>query len=157
MKCCWRIFSSLLTFFFICMLICACNDDTVWRYDPGAPDRPVGLAATADNGQVSLRWSPAVNAAAYAVYYATSPGVTPSTGTKIATVVGTSYIKTGLTNDTTYYFVVTSVNSNSESAASDQIAATPALSAPMSRGIWKGRGTSIFLYRERAPAGCAAH
>ena len=138
MKCGWRIFSSLLTFIFICLQLCACNGDTVWRYDPGAPDRPVGLAATADNGQVSLRWSPAVNAAAYAVYYATSPGVTPSTGNKIATVVGTSYIKTGLTNDTTYYFVVTSVNSSSESAASDQIAATPALSGSYVQGDLEG-------------------
>ena len=126
-KCGWQIFAPFVAVGFLCLLLCACGGDAPWRFDPGAPDRPVGLVATADNGQVSLSWPAANNAAAYDVYVSTSPGVSASNGTRIATVGGTSYIQTGLTNGTTYYYVITSVNSNSESAASNQVSATPAL------------------------------
>lgn len=95
------------------------------RYDPGPPSKPTGLAATAGNGQVSLTWSAATNAASYAIYYSTSPGVTRSNGTKFADTTSTSAIVTGLNNTATYYFVVTSVNSNSESAESNEVSATP--------------------------------
>ena len=125
-KCGWRIFLPLIAVGFLCLLLCACGGNAPWRFDPGPPDRPVGLVATADNGQVSLSWPAANNAAAYYVYFSTSPGVVTSIANRIATVNGTSYIQTGLTNGTTYYYVITSVNANSESAASNQVSATPA-------------------------------
>jgi hypothetical protein len=95
------------------------------RFDPAPPARPSGLTATAGDGQVSLSWIAADNAAGYNLYYATSSGVTKITGIRFATTVGTSVIVTGLTNDTPYYFVVTAVNSNSESGESNQMSATP--------------------------------
>lgn len=127
MPCGWRMFVPLWLAVCLGMLLCACGGNTPWRYDPGAPARPAGLAATADNGRVLLSWPNADNAAAYVVYYATTPGVVMSADNRAATVVGNSYIKTGLTNGTTYYFVVASVNSNSQSAASNEVSATPAL------------------------------
>ena len=114
----------------LCLLLCACSGDTPWRYDPGAPVQPVGLVATADNGQVLLSWPAAGNAAAYNMYYSTSPGVSRTNGTKIGNIFSTSYIQTGLTNNTTYYFVITSVNSSSESAESNRVSATPVLPGP---------------------------
>ncbi|MFA7404948.1 MAG: fibronectin type III domain-containing protein [Pelobacteraceae bacterium] len=134
----WRLFSPLLMVVFLCLLLCACTSDTPWRYDPGAPDRPFGLAATADNGQVSLSWPTAGNAAAYRIYVSTTPDGAAANKTRIATVTGTSYTQTGLTNGTTYYFVITSVNSNSESAESNQVSATPALLGSYVQGDVEG-------------------
>src|SRR5450631_1696312 len=127
MKYGWRSLILFLSAAFLCLLLCACSGDAPWRYDPGPPDQAVGLVATADNGQVSLGWPKANNAAAYNIYYATSPGVARTNGTKIANVFSTSYIQTGLANGTTYYFVITAVNANSESAESNQVSATPAV------------------------------
>ncbi len=138
MKYGWCNFSKFVSTVFLSVLLCACSGDAPWRFDPGAPDRPAGVVATADNGQVSLSWPKVGNAAAYRVYYATSPGVSRSSGNRIEGIFGTSYIKTGLTNDTTYYFVVTSVNASGESGESNEVSATPALPGPFGQGDLEG-------------------
>lgn len=124
----WRHSITFFSVVYLTLALCACSGDTPWRYNPGAPDTPAGLVATAENGQISLSWPAADNASAYSIYYATSPGVSRATGNKIATVVSTSYIQSGLTNNTTYYYVITSVNSSGESAESNQVSASPTLS-----------------------------
>ena len=87
---------------------------------------PSGIVATAGNGQVSLVWNSMPGATSYNIYYSASIGVTRATGTK---VTGTSVV-TGLTNGTTYYFVVTAVSANGESVESNQVIATPIQPAP---------------------------
>jgi hypothetical protein len=133
----WRIISAFLAIVALGLALCACGGSPT-RYDPGAPSSPAGLAAVAGNGQVSLTWSAATNAASYAIYYSTSPGVTRSSGTKFADTTSTSAIVTGLTNNTTYYFVVTSVNSTSESAESNEVSATPVLPPSFSQSDLTG-------------------
>lgn len=120
----WQLIVTFLSVVVLSLALGACGGSPT-RYDPGAPSQATALAATAGNGQVSLTWSAATNAASYAIYYSTSPGVTRSSGTKFADTTSTSAIVTGLTNTTTYYFVVTAVNSNSESAESNEVSATP--------------------------------
>lgn len=120
-----------------CLMLGGCGGSTT-RYDPGAPSLASGLAATPGNGQVALSWSAADNATGYVVYYATAPGVTRSSGTKFATTSSTSAIVTGLTNNTTYYFVVTAVNSNSESAESNEVSATPVVPPAFSQSDLTG-------------------
>jgi hypothetical protein len=134
----WCNFSKIFFLVFLCLPLYACGGDAPWRYDPGVPDRPAGVVATADNGQVSLSWLAANKAAAYRIYYATSPGVTRSSENKIEGIFSTSYVKTGLTNDTTYYFVVTSVNAGGESAESSEVSATPVLPGPFAQGDLEG-------------------
>jgi hypothetical protein len=112
------------------LLLGACGNGSPWRYSPAEPGAPASLTAAAGNGQVSLSWSPGANAAAYAVYYATVPGVTVASGTRIPNVTGTSTIVTGLTNGTSYYFAVAAVNSAGESPLSNEASATPALPVP---------------------------
>ncbi|MCL5277796.1 MAG: carboxypeptidase regulatory-like domain-containing protein [Deltaproteobacteria bacterium] len=87
---------------------------------------PSGLIVTAGNGQVSLTWSASTGATSYNIYKSTTSG---GPYTKVGSTTNTSYTVTGLTNGTTYYFVVTAVNSNGESGYSNQASATP-LSPP---------------------------
>ncbi|MFZ3208368.1 MAG: fibronectin type III domain-containing protein, partial [Geobacteraceae bacterium] len=89
---------------------------------------PAGVAAAAGNGQATVSWGAVTGATSYNLYYSTSTGVTKSSGIKIASAV-TPQAVTSLTNDTAYYFVVTSVNANGESAESSQVSATPAAPA----------------------------
>lgn len=94
---------------------------------PRIPGAPSGLVAVAGNGQVTLSWTASEqgSSARFRIYYGTGAGVTPETGTRIDDVATTSTPVTGLTNDTTYYFVVTAFNSSGESAASNEAPAMP--------------------------------
>lgn len=94
--------------------------------NPTAPAAPTGLSATAGNAQVSLTWNAVSGATSYTVKRATTSG---GPYTNVATgLTGTSYTNTGLTNGTTYYYVVSASNSAGSSANSAQASATPASS-----------------------------
>lgn len=97
---------------------------------PTIPAAPTGLAATAGDSQVALAWTAASGATSYNVYYSTTTGVTTANGTKVSGISSTSYTKTGLTDGTPYFFIVTAVNSAGESAASAQVTSTPAAALP---------------------------
>ncbi|HKQ73186.1 MAG TPA: fibronectin type III domain-containing protein, partial [Blastocatellia bacterium] len=87
------------------------------------PPAPTGLAATAGNAQVSLTWNASTGATSYNVKRSTTSG---GPYTTIATgVTATNFTNTGLTNGTTYFFVVSAVNSAGESPNSNQATATP--------------------------------
>ena len=98
---------------------------------PAVPVAPTGLTAVGGADQVTLTWNASSNATAYNVYYATTPGVTITSGTKIANAT-TPYVQGGLASGTTYYYIVTAVNGAGESAASAQASAgTNAAPAPV--------------------------
>lgn len=89
------------------------------------PAAPTGLTAVAVSAsQVNLTWNTVSAATGYNLYRGTSPGVTPSSGTKVS-VTSPPHSDTGLTAGTTYYYVVTAVNANGEGAASAEASATP--------------------------------
>lgn len=88
------------------------------------PVAPAGLTATAGNAQVALSWTASSGAASYNVKRAATSGGPYGT---IASPSATNYTDTGLTNGTTYYYVVSAVNSAGESANSAQASAMPAL------------------------------
>jgi predicted phage tail protein len=98
----------------------------------GAPGGPTGLTATAGDAQVSLSWTAPASGggsplARYQVYLGTNPGTAgPSASAPVKSVTGTSTVVTGLTNGTTYYFVVTAVNADGTmSSASGEASAEP--------------------------------
>ena len=95
------------------------------------PSAPTGLTATGGTGQVTLAWTAVSNATSYNVYYATVSGVTTTKGTKISAATN-SYLHTGLPAATTYYYIVTALNSAGESVASAQVSAATASVAPVS-------------------------
>jgi uncharacterized membrane protein len=69
-----------------------------------------------------LSWNASTGATGYNVKRATTSG---GPYTTVATVSNTSFTNTGLTNGTTYFYVVSATNSNGESANSSQVSATP--------------------------------
>ncbi len=96
---------------------------------PAAPSVPMGIGITAGDGRVLLKWNAVAGAASYNVYYRASANVSSANGTKVANATSGGAI-TGLTNGTTYYFVVTSANAGGESAISGEVSATPQVSVP---------------------------
>jgi fibronectin type 3 domain-containing protein len=100
-----------------------------------APPAPANLAAQGGNGRVTLNWD-AVTGAADALSYNVRRA-TASAGpyTLIATNVGNiSYTDTGVTNNATYYYVASAVNSLNESGYSAVAAGTPAVSYAVDSG-----------------------
>ncbi|MFC5405543.1 DUF4832 domain-containing protein [Cohnella soli] len=93
------------------------------------PSAPASLTATAGSSQVSLSWPASSGATSYTVLRSTTSG---SGYAQIASgVTGTSYTDTGLTNGTTYYYVVRAVNGSGTSGNSPQASATPAAPQPL--------------------------
>ncbi len=91
------------------------------------PSAPTGLAVTAGDKQVSLTWAGSSGATSYKVKRATTSG---GPYTTVNSPAGASYTDMGLTDATTYYYVVSAVNSYGESGNSSEKSATPALAIP---------------------------
>lgn len=91
---------------------------TVVMPPPGAPRQ---LSATAGSGQVLLNWAQADGAVYYKIYQS-SGGPYQEVASEIT---ATSYTVSGLTNGTTYYFVVKAGNAGGDSEYSNQASATP--------------------------------
>src|SRR5271155_5050157 len=88
------------------------------------PATPTGLQATGGNAQVSLSWNASTGAASYNLKRATTNGGPYNTA--VASPTASNYSDTTVTNGTTYYYVVSAVNTVGQSANSAQASATPA-------------------------------
>src|SRR5207249_6809204 len=92
---------------------------------PAAPScAPSNLPATAGRAQMTLAWTAVIGATGYNVKRSTTSGG-PYT-TVGPNVTPASFTDSGLTNGTTYYYVVSALNAGGESANSAQASATPA-------------------------------
>ncbi|MFK5585125.1 OmpL47-type beta-barrel domain-containing protein [Serinicoccus sp. LYQ131] len=99
--------------------------------DETAPEAPVGVSATAGDGEVELTWDAngEEDLAGYNVYRSESTGVdaegTPVNGELVA--AGTeSFVDADVVNGTEYFYVLTAVDtSDNESEVSDEVSATP--------------------------------
>lgn len=89
---------------------------------------PSGLTVTAGNGQATLDWLASSGSTSYNIYYLSSAGVTTSNGSLISGAQAPA-VHLGLSNGTTYYYIVTAVNEHGESPASAEASATPILPA----------------------------
>jgi len=87
------------------------------------PVTPAGLAATAGNATAEFTWSPVAGASGYRLKRATiSGGPYLIVGSDLT---ATSFADSGLTNGTTYYYVVSAYNAGGESANSAEASAAP--------------------------------
>ena len=96
---------------------------------PPPPSSPTNLKATAGNASITFSWDTVFGATGYNLYYRTSSGVTNSNGIKISGATSPKTIS-GLNGNVSYYAVVTAVNSNGESALSQEVNATPIIVPP---------------------------
>lgn len=87
------------------------------------PAAPTGLTATAGNAQVTLAWTASAGATSYNVKRSTTNGSGYQT---VSSPTTANFTDKPLTNGTTYYYVVTAINTSGESVASAQASATPA-------------------------------
>ncbi|HEY8344237.1 MAG TPA: glycoside hydrolase family 48 protein [Bacillota bacterium] len=81
---------------------------------------PSGLSATAlGSSRISLDWADnnEPNLAGYRVYAATAAGVTPSAENLVARTTTSNFTHTNLSANTTYYYVVTAVDTGGEESA----------------------------------------
>jgi fibronectin type 3 domain-containing protein len=125
---------------------------------PAAPPAaPTGLQATGGNAQVILNWTASTGATSYHVKRSTTSG---GPYTQIAAPASANYTDTGLANGTTYYYVVSAVNSAGESANSSQVSATPvAPPAPpaMPTGLQATAGNAQVVLSWNASAGATSY
>jgi pectate lyase len=118
-----------------------------WLYIPPditPPAKPTGLSAAAGNATVLLDWddNTEVDLAGYNIYRSMTSG---SGYTKLNSLLLTSsnYTDSSVTNETTYYYVVTATDTNSnESEYSSEESAKPSA------------GTSDLTIQENAPGFC---
>jgi uncharacterized membrane protein len=89
------------------------------------PNAPTGLAATVGSGTVTLTWVASGGATSYSVKRGTVSGGPYVTLGTVPDTSALSYTDTGLTNGTTYYYVVSATNSAGTSPNSAELAVTP--------------------------------
>lgn len=113
-------------------------------------DAPVLLTAEADNGQVSLSWSPAIGATDYKIYWRAG---TDSYLAPAVTVSGAvyGYTATGLANGTTYRFAVRASYAGVDSELSNELAAVPRTVPDAPTGVVATAGDGQAEVRFEAP------
>lgn len=89
---------------------------------PTVPSAPKGLKAVAGSQTASLSWNAVSGAAEYDIQRSETSG---GPYTTVGSVTGTSFNDAGLTNGTTYYYVVIAKNQVGASQPSAQVSATP--------------------------------
>ena len=125
-----------LTFFSAFIVGCPSDPSTASCGTVGAPVCFVGssvanVTVTAGDAQVSISWDSMAGTVSYNLYMATVSGVDSTNYSQLSggarqLNVTSPYTLTGLTNGTTYYFVITAVDSNGdETIASAEVSATP--------------------------------
>jgi hypothetical protein len=98
-----------------------------------APAAPTNVVATAGNAQVALTWTASTGATSYHVKRATTSG---GPYAQIAAPTSASYTDTAVTNGTTYFYVVSAINSIGEGANSAEVSAIPSVPPPTNFGTW---------------------
>src|SRR5258708_25627363 len=124
-----------------------------------------GLIATAGNGEITLSWNAYPGATSYNVARGTTSGGACPSGCNYINISNssptttTSYTDPGLTNGTTYYYVVNASYSSDLSGLSNQASATP--SGPSTNvavtvdWLSNGHGISPFIYGGAFPKDAA--
>lgn len=108
------------------------NSNEVFAMPPVST--PANLIAIAGDSQVSLSWDAVNSVSGYNVKRSESLG---GPYTVIDTTTTNNYIDSSVINGRTYYYVVTAIAGNSESANSNEVSATPVAVEPIVQAFLK--------------------
>jgi len=117
--------AGLITLLAVAMTGCGDSDND----DDDYPAAPTGISAVFNNAtSATVSWTPVANATSYNIYYSANPDFTLTTATGVTKIsnVTTSphrFDDVAFTVNTPYYFIVTAVNADGESAASLKVSA----------------------------------
>ena len=100
----------------VVMLVSGCGSSQ-------APTTPTGLTVTS-TGPITLSWTASSGASSYIVFRGTASGSITTKTLLTAGVSGTSYTDSPTLVGTTYYYQITAVNSDGQSAPSSEVNAT---------------------------------
>jgi len=100
-----------------------------------SPAAPASLNATPGSYQVTLNWTAAVGATNYLIKRGTSSGSEPTTA---GSTTNTTFVDTGLTAGTTYYYIVIAADTGGSSLNSPEASATPFNSSGPPATLWTG-------------------
>jgi len=107
----------------------------------GPPGVPASLGAVGGNMEVLLNWAGSPGANSYTILRGASSG---AENTVVASgLTATSYVDSGLSNGTTYYYVVEAVGASGTSANSQEASATPS-STGIAGLVWTGDASSAW-------------
>jgi fibronectin type 3 domain-containing protein len=120
----------------------------------GPPAAPTGLAAKAGDAKVTLTWNASSGATLYRVRRGTVSG---GPYTTVASLVGTAWANTGLTNGVTYYYVVAASNASGDSPNSAQVSAVPGSPPPAPTGLTATPGNAKVTLAWNASAGASGY
>jgi hypothetical protein len=107
------------------------DEMTITPATASVPAGPTNLTSTSGSGSVALHWTASSGGpASYSIYRGTQSDGEATT--PVATVSGTTttYTDTGLTNASSYYYVVAANNAAGVSPDSNEILATPGVTLP---------------------------
>ncbi len=121
-----------------------------------APAAPTNLSATPGDATVTLSWSPSANATSYQVFRSTTAGTYSSTALTVLNGA-TTYSDTGLSNGTTYYYIVKAVNVGGSSQASVQVSATPVAAPVAPTGLSATPGNAQIVLSWNAATGATGY
>lgn len=91
------------------------------------PVAPTGLAAVIGDAKLTLSWNASLGATNYALKRAVISG---GPYTTVTTTTALTFVDTGLSNGTRYFYIVTASNTSGQSANSTEINSTPVASLP---------------------------
>lgn len=114
-----------------------------------APFAPSSLSATGTTGAVSLSWNTSSAATSYNIKRSTTSGSGYST---IGNVSSLTFTDTTVTSGSSYYYVVTAVNSVGESSNSNEVASSSLPSAPTSLTATGGNASVSLSWSAAAGA-----
>jgi len=95
---------------------------------PTAPAAPTGLAVTTENFINTLTWNSVSGTATYNLYWQNAKGVTKETANKV-TAIQSPFVHGVLESGKAYYYAVTAVTGEGETALSDEVSASIGLVA----------------------------
>lgn len=94
----------------------------VYQQSPNVPGRPTGVIKSGGSGNTTLSWAVVANASSYKVKRSPVAG---GSYTTLTTTPGLSFTDTSGSSNSSYYYVVTALNSSGESGNSNEVQISP--------------------------------